>query len=177
MSIVKSIPDGSRLMIVGGVFSADFNVPTVGRYDFTNSLNAGNDFRNRKVNLGLELNPGSLYYADKLSFSANLSESDFLEVIDLTDEENIPKIYMRTSVDLKQVYAYSSRIFKFYENFEIGQYFLNSNVKNFLLADFSAVLKQNANMVGVGTVFAQLSISIYEIVDTTFIGEWRKKNG
>lgn len=177
MAIIKNIPDGSRLMIVGGVFSADFNVPTVGRYDFTESKNAGGDYRNRKVSLGIELNPGALYYADKLSFNCNISESDFLETIDLSSEENIPKFYMRTSVDLKSVYAYSARIFKFYENFEIGQYFFNSNVKNYLLADFSAKLKQNANLVGVGTISAQLSMSIYEIVDTKFIGEWRKING
>lgn len=177
MAIVKKIPDGSRLMIVGGVFSADFNNPTIGRYDFTESLTAGGDYRNRKVNLGIELNPGSLYYADKLSFNCNIAESDFLETIDLSSQENIPKFYMRTSVDLKSVYAYSSRIFKFYENFEIGQYFFNSNVKNYLLADFGAKFKQNANMVGVATMFAQLSMSIYEIVDTDFIGEWRNKNG
>jgi hypothetical protein len=177
MSIVKTIPDGSRLMIVGGVFSADFNNPTIGRYNFTDSLNASSDFRNRGVSLGLELNGGSLYYADKLSFNCNVAESDFLETIDLSNDENIPKFYMRTSVDLKSVYAYSARIFKYYENFEIGQYFLNNNSKNVLLADFSARFKQNANMVGVGTMYAQLSLSIYEIVDTSFIGEWRKKNG
>ena len=177
MSIVKKIPDGSRLMIVGGVFSADFNVPTIGRYNFTDAQNGSSNFRNRGVDLGIELVPGSLYYADKLSFSANVAESDFLESIDLTDNENIPRFYMRTSGDLKSVYAYSSRVFKYYENFEIGQFFFNSNVKNNLLADFSAKLKQNANMVGVGTLFAQLSMSIYEIYDTDFIKEWRVKNG
>jgi hypothetical protein len=177
MAIVKQIPDGSRLMIIGGVFSADFNVPTVGRYDFTNAQDAGSNFRNRGVDLGIELVPGSLCYADKLSFSANVAENDFLECIDLSDNENIPRFYMRTSGDLKSVYAYSSRVFKYYENFEIGQYFFNSNVKNNLLADFSAKFKQNANLVGVGTIFAQLSMSIYEIYDTDFIGEWRKKNG
>lgn len=177
MAIVKQIPDGSRLMIVGGVFSADFNTPTVGRYNFTDMLDANSNFKNRKVNLGIELNPGSLYYADKLSFNCNIAESDFLESIDLSSEENIPKFYMRTSVDLKSVYAYSARIFKFYENFEIGQYFFNSNVKNYLLADFGARFKQNANMVGVTTMYAQLSLSIYEIVDSEFIGKWRKQNG
>lgn len=177
MAIVKNIPDNSRLMLVGGVFAADFNVPTIGRYNFTDSLTSSGDFRNRKVSLGIVLNPGSLYYADKLSFNCNVAESDFLETIDLTDEENIPKFYMRTSVDLKSVYAYSARIFKYYENFEIGQYFFNSNVKNTLLADFGAKFKQNANMVGLTTMYAQLSLSIYEIVDTNFIGEWRNKNG
>jgi hypothetical protein len=176
MSIIKTIPDSSRLMIVGGVFSADYNDPTIGRYNFTD-IKTGGNYRNRGVNLGIELNPGSLYYADKLSFSANIDESDFLETIDLSSTENIPKFYMRTAIDLKSVYAYSSRIFKYYENFEIGQYFFNQNVKNYLVADFSAVLKQNANMVGVGTIFAQLSLSIYEIVDTNFIGKYRKENG
>jgi hypothetical protein len=177
MSIIKEIPDGSRLMIVGGVFSATYNVPTVGRYNFTDEKDVNLNYKNRGVNLGIELNPGALYYADKLSFSANIAESDFLETIDLTDLENIPRFYMRTSVDLKSVYSYSSRIFKYYENFEIGQYFFNTNTKNYLLADFSAKMKQNANMVGVTTIFAQLSMSIYEIVDTEFIGKWRVKNG
>jgi len=177
MSIIKEIPDGSRLMIVGGVFSADYNTPTIGRYNFTDALDVNLNFRNRSVNLGIELNPGALYYADKLSFSSNIAESDFLETIDLSDSENIPRFYMRTSVDLKSVYSYSSRIFKYYENFEIGQYFFNSNTKNFLYADFSAKLKQNANLVGVGTIYSQLSMSIYEIIDTEFIGKWRVKNG
>jgi hypothetical protein len=163
-----TIPKSSRLSLVGGIFKATFNAPTIGKYDFTNLKNAGGNFVNRGVPLGLVLNPTSIYFVNKLSFSMSIDEGVFLSSIDTTTPDTIPNVNFRPPPENINIYNYPLRLLNYFDNRDIDSFFIVSNAKDILAADFRAVLNQTADLVGIGTVYAQVSICIYEINDYDF---------
>lgn len=173
MSIMLKIPRSSRLSLIGGIFKSVFGNPTIGKYDFTNYAEGGDRF-NVAVPLGLAMNPKYLYFFHQLNFSLSIDEGTFLTAIAAA---TVPTLSVKDSTTNKILFGSPFRLFRYFEGNAIDSFHYNLNSKGIFIADFQCLLNQVADLVGIDTVLAQVSFSIYEITDIAYINEFLKKNG
>lgn len=173
MSIMLNIPRSSRLSLLGGIFKGVLGNPTVGKYDFTNYKEGGNRF-NVAVPLGLPMNPKYLYFFHELNFSLNIDEGTFLTAI---EAGTVPTLSVKDSTTNKILFGSPFRLFRYFEGNAIDSFHYNLNSAGIFIADFQCLLNQIADLQGIQTVLAQVSFSIYEITDITYINEYLKKCG
>jgi hypothetical protein len=172
MSLKSTIPKNSRLSVVGGIFKGVFNSPSAGKYDFTNYTVAGTR-GNYSVPLGLNLRPNYLYFFHQLNFSLSIDEGTYLTAI---DSGTVPTLTIKDSTTNKTIFNQPFRMFRYFENAAIDTFHYNLNLNDELIADFQCILNQVAEIVGVGTIYAQASLSIYEIMDHKYIEEFKKES-
>lgn len=173
MSIMKQIPQAARLHLIGGKFKAVLNDPTVGKYDFTN-YKVGGDRFNVAVPLGLDMNPKYLYFFNQLNFSLSIDEGDFLNAISV---DTVPTLSVKDSSTGKIIFGSPFRLFRYFEGNDVDSFHYNLNSKGFFIADFQCLLDQIPNLVGIQTIIAQVSFSVYEIIEIDYINAFLKKSG
>ena len=171
MSLKSIIPKGSKLAIVGGIFTAHLNDPTIGKYDFTN-YRIGGTRVNCAVDMGLVMRPNFVYFFHELHFSLSIDEGSFLEAI---AGEAVPSLSVKDSQSRKNIFKAPFRLFRYFENSAIDTYYYNINANNSLIGDFQAVISQTADLVGIDFLYAQLSMSIYEITREQFIKDYKNE--
>lgn len=171
MALKYAIPKSANLAIVGGVFKAVLNNPTIGKYDFTNYAPAGDRY-NAAVQLGLNLNPNYLYFFHQMQFSLSCAESVYLSAI---DPGSVPELKVRDSTSRKQIFKAPFRLFRYFENSAVDYFHFNLNSNASLIADFQAQFIQVAELVGITEIYAQVSFSVYEITDSAYIQDYKRE--
>lgn len=156
MSTTFQIPDKAALLPVSAVFTAAFNVPTPGFYDFTNTA------ANQNV-LVIPLRQNVIYFIDTYSVGANITEEQFLESI-----TTFPLLKLFRRFQQSNLYKNDLRIINFTDNGELSNFFYSDQANDQLLFTFTGVLRQLASMVGIATVRIQVSMNIYEIEEQYF---------
>ena len=172
MAVNSIIPKSAKLAVIGGLFKAELNNPTIGKYDFINYKVGGNRF-NALVDLGLAMNPNYLYFFHQMNFSLSIDEGTFLNAI---EPGTVPELSIKDSSSRKSIFKSPFRLFRYFENSAVDSFHLNSNANARLIADFQCVLTQVADLVGVLNVYAQVSLSVYEITDNSFIEAYKKES-
>ena len=166
MPLENTIPKKSDLAVVGSIFHAVLNNPMIGSYDFTQYAPAGTRL-NVAVDTGLTLNPNFLYFYHQMNFSLSIEEGVFLRTI---HPATVPELTLRDSSTMKNIFHAPFRMIKYFQNAAIDAFHLNLNKSSRLIADFSCVIDQSVpELVGVTDIYAQLSLSVYEITDRNFI--------
>jgi hypothetical protein len=174
MPLNSIIPKNSHLSVIGGLFKAVLNVPTIGKYDFINYAPAGSRF-NVAVDLGLAMNPNYLYYFHQMSFSFSFGEEIYLSAI---DPGTVPALTIRDSSTSKNIFHAPFRMLKYFENAAVDSFHFNLNTNAHMIADFQAVLVQVPAIIGITDIFAQVSFMVYEISDPSFKEKYlREKKG
>lgn len=156
MSTVFQIPDKSVLIPISTVFQATFNVPTVGFYDFTNTV------ANQGV-LAVNLRQNSIYFIDRFSVGGNITEQQFLESI-----TTFPQLKVYKRFQGSNLYRNLIPITNFIDNGELSNFFFSDMRNDQLLFDFTGVLRQLASMIGLAVVRIQVSFNVWEINDQYF---------
>jgi hypothetical protein len=169
MALNSLIPKKSHLSVIGGLFRAVLNNPTAGKYDFTNYAPVAARY-NVAVDLGLAMNPDYLYFFSQMSFSLSMGEGVFMSAI---DAGTVPTLTVRDSSTMKNIFHAPFRLFRYFENAGVDSYHFNANRTARLIADFQAVLVQTADLVGVSDVYAQVTFAVYEIIDPSFIANYK----
>lgn len=172
MALDYKIPKSARLAIVGGVFKAVFNNPTVGKYDFTNYSPAGSRY-NVAIPLGLNLNPNYLYFFHQMGFSLSCDEGTFLSAI---EPGTVPELKVRDSTTNKSIFHAPFRLYRYFENAAVDQFHFNLNSNAVLIADFQAIIQTVPALVGTVDLYAQVSFSVYEITDTRYIMDYKRES-
>lgn len=171
MSLKFEIPKSSECAVIGGIFKATFNAPTIGYYDFTNYPTVITK-SNNAVSLGLDMNPNYLYYFHQFNFSISTDESIFLSAI---APGTFPEFKIRDSITKKQLFHHTFRLIKYYSNAAIDFFYYNLNSNTSMVGDFQALLTQPASLVGISALYAQISFTVYEITDVKFIQDMKKE--
>jgi hypothetical protein len=169
MPLENRVPKNSKLAIVGGIFKGVYGDPTTGKWDFTKYAVTGTRVNNA-VDFGLKMRPHYLYFFHQMNFSLSIDEGDYLTAI---DTGTVPVLTLRDSTSFKSIFNYPFRMFRYFENSAVDSYHYNLNANADLLGDFQCVLQQVANLLGVDTIFAQVSMSVYEISDEPFIDAYK----
>jgi hypothetical protein len=169
MPLQATIPKKSDLAVVGSIFHAVLNNPVIGGYDFTNYAPAGTRV-NVAVDTGLQLNPNFLYFYHQMNFSLSIEEGVFLRVI---HPATVPELTLRDSSSMKNIFHAPFRMIKYFQNTAIDTFKLNLNTASRLIADFNCLLDQSVpELVGVNDIYAQVSLSVYEITDRDYINQF-----
>lgn len=163
MSISKTIPQDSRFIQTVNRFTALFNVPSLGQYNFENG--AVNQF----LNVYQPLQKNHLYMIEKYSFSATVDEGIFLEAT-----ANVCTFQLFKAVDRQVIFQAPVQLINYADGISCVAYFWTAQDGDRLVATFRGLLNQPAGLVGVPSVVAQVTLNIYEIVDTDWIQEFKQ---
>ena len=161
--IVHPIPRQAKFLPSDTKFTAAFNIPFVGGYDFNTAAN-----QNVKV---LELVPNSVYYVDNLSVGANIPKEDYLGAILIT-----PLLTFKHSIGNEIIYSRSFPIVQLYEQKEATVFFNSQKTGDFLSLSLTGQLNQTAELVGKDPIALDVSLSIYQISERDY-KEWFDSKG
>jgi len=168
-TIYGLIPKNSKPFTTSNIFTAQFNVPTLGKYDFTATPGNRGQTVFRMVN-------SSVYFIASLSFSATTPEGDFLSAIDISAAANFPQWRLRFNSDQTILHPYPFPVVTYFDDRQFQTFVSSQQSEDILLMDFSGVLNQIAALVGVGEIRAQVSTLVYEIIDNNWIKPYRDKS-
>ena len=163
MSILYKIPEKARYIPTENTFSASFNTPTFGVYDFGIAANT-----NVSV---LKMQANTVYFINALSIGGNIASEDFLSSISTT-----PKIYLKRKNSGENVYTSPIPILRYFDNKEISAWSLSDKGDDELLITFTGVLNQIIATMGVSPITLAVSLSIYAIDDNIWNAAFRNKN-
>jgi hypothetical protein len=171
MALKSEIPKSAKLAVIGGIFKATLNAPTIGYFDFTlNGMPLGRN--NTSVKLGLNMSGNYLYFFHKMNFSLSCDEGTFLSAI---KTGTVPTLTVRESTSRNNIFYAPMRLFRYMENQAIDSYHLNQNNLSEFVADFQAILIMVPDLVGISNLYAQVSFDVYEITDNDFIMDYKRQ--
>ena len=157
--MVLKIPIDSLFRPTVNLFTATFNTPAPGQYDFGVAANADQAV--------LPINGTNLFYISIANFSATVPESAFLENIATT-----PQIRFLTTQNKKPLYGGTYPLAKYLVTNEVGTFFESKQGNDTLTATFTGLLNQNASLLPFGTITAVVALNIWEISDRGFIDQF-----
>ena len=167
--IFDIIPKNSKPFTTSNIFSGTFNVPTLGKYDFTGTI--GNQAQH-----AFEMVNTSIYYIASVSFSATIPEGDFLSAIDKTSKETFPAWRLKFASDRTIVHPRSFPVVQYFDDTFFETFVYSQQANDFIDIDFTGVLNQTASLVGVIEIKAQVSLILYEIIDQNFVKSYRDRS-
>lgn len=154
MSIIQPIPHNARYVSANNIFSAAFNSPTIGKYDFGIAGNQNVDV--------LELQSNSIYYIDTMSIGGNITTEDYLGAIN-----TLPKLTLRRKIGAENLYSRQIPIVQFFQEKQISNFIKSDKGGDFLTLSFEGVLNQTNSLLGISAISINIFLSIY-IVDDNF---------
>lgn len=164
MSISISIPNNSQPIWTANIFTAAFNVPTLNRYDFTNTVANQNQ-------ISFQLLNKALYYIDRIAFSSNIPVEVFQQAL---IGASLPFVSIKKSRDNQQIYLRQLNFLQFYEGLELNCHFYTNQVPDQLLLTFGGVFLQPGPIAGLPALSCFVQLSIYEITDIDFLNKWQR---
>ncbi len=150
------IPRDSIFRPVVNLFTASFNSPTLGKYNWGVTANVKQTV--------LNINPQNLFFISTMNFSATVPESAFLENIETT-----PKIQFVMDQNSESMYGGAYPVAKYLGDNDISAFFWSRQADDILTATFTGQLGQNASMIAFSSVIAVVALNTYEITDKDFI--------
>lgn len=160
MSISYQIPHTSHYFTKTNIFTATFNIPTVGKYDFGIAGNAG-------INI-TELQKNKVYLIDRVSIGGNISEANYLDAIDV-----LPEFRLKKLIKNENVYFLPYSIVNYLDDSNITAWVLSEKGGDILRIDLTGLLNQTADLIGVTTIKLHVTFSIFIISSTVFYAKFR----
>jgi len=157
--ITISLPKSTRFLQPVIRFSATFNAPTLGKYNFGIPANTGAVLIDT---LGLS----SIYLIDNINVGGTIDEGEYLFSV---ANNPFPLLRLRTRIDNQAVYAYPLPILNYIDNQPTLAWIASTKGGDGLLADFTGVLDQTPALVGVPKISIAVSFNVYQITDSAFV--------
>lgn len=156
MSLILQLPPFSQFYQPLVRFTATFNAPLAGGYDWNIAGNTSVPFQLIRKN--------QLYLIERYSFSATIPEGDFLGAV-LT----VPTLSVRIPRETdRQIYPTPIPLVNYIDGLETLIY-AYSNEDQQLQATFRGQLSQTPPLVGIPTITAQVQFNIYEVKNKDWI--------
>lgn len=170
MGISYQVPTEARYIPTSTIFSAAFNgnPANPGKYDF--NLNAVGPI-NQNVVVD-EMQPNTIYLIERMSAGGNITESQFLEAIDVFCFVDIKK-----SLGKQRCHPKPIPIANYFDGQETATWIYSDKGGERLTLSFQGVLNQLPSMVGIATVKVQISLNLYAIESAYFVGAFRNVQG
>lgn len=162
MSIIYQIPHNARYLQTKNIFTATFNNPELGKYDFGVAGNTDVKIQ--------DIFKGTIYLIERVVVGGNIPEVDYSGAI-----ETFPQIKLRFKKTKTIVYKLPLPIVKYYDNLDVVAWVYTDIGNDELMADFTGLLDQTADLVGITEVKINVSFAMYAIEDTNFKIRFRDK--
>lgn len=164
MSFVFQIPKTSQYIQTSNTFSAAFNVPTLGLYDFNV---AGN--QNQTV---IPLNPNSIYLLNKVTIGGTIPQETYLFNI-----VTLPLITLNYKKEKQRIYQKPIPVVQFVDGLEaIAWLWTDQSDDDLEMSIKPGQLSQDAFLVGVTPIKINVSLSLFEISDNGFVQDFKNPN-
>lgn len=150
MSISLTIPTSAKPYLTDNEFSAAFNVPTLGQYDWGVAANVKQPV--------LTLTEGSVYIIERVCFSCDIAEEKFLDARNTT-----PLMQLHKLDNNSQVFPTSQPFILYNKNLEEVFFFQTDLKEEQLAITFTGTLNQTPALVGDATIKANVQLLIYEV--------------
>lgn len=151
--ITYKLPKRIRYIPASAIFSATFNVPAIGQYDFNG--NTQTFIKN--------LLPHSVYMIDSISIAGNIASEDFLSAID-----TVPLFNLRKTLDKENIFDVPIQIHGFSTDRQIVHFFRTGLNNCGLIASITGVLNQLPSFIGLVTLDLSINLSIHAIDESDF---------
>lgn len=168
MSLPIKLPISARPTLTANIFTATWNAPTVGKYDFTNV--AAN--QNQTV---YTLTGSSIYIIERACFGTTLSEANFQESIDSTI--GLPSLIFKTLKTGQQIFPRPLPFVNYLDNLELLLFIPSDQKDDQIVVSFEAVLDQIPDTVGIDTIRAFVQLNIYEVDNTAWVRRFYHDQG
>jgi hypothetical protein len=164
MSLQYSIPKTATYLPTNNEFTAVFNVPTPGVYDFAAPAN-----QSRSV---LAMNTNAIYLINRITVGGTISQESYLGNI-----VTLPIMTLRYIKENQRVYPLSIPLNQFVDGAEAVAWFWSDKQDDGLTMSIATgVLSQDADLVGRPDIRITVSLSIFEITDNGFIQDFKQNN-
>lgn len=160
MGLIREIPKRSIYIPTVNRFSAAFNVPAVGQYDF--GVPANQDV------IVMRATRGMVYWLDRVSFTATAADGDYLSAISMQ-----PTLKLSWQQDGATIFSRPFPLVNYRDGQECNTVMETTKGNEHVLASVSGVLNQIPNWIGIGAITLQVSLDVYEIHDLNFLSAWR----
>ncbi|MGB7569592.1 MAG: hypothetical protein WBM07_17140 [Chitinivibrionales bacterium] len=154
--ISYKIPKKIRFNPASAIFTATYNTPTLGKYDFNG----------QKQVFVAKLLPRTAYLIDNVSIGGNISSENYLGAI-----ENLPSLVLQKSRGTgagEAIFESSLKILGFSNDRQVAVFFETGANNIDLVATLSGTLLQTAELFGVTAVKLSISFSIYVIDEVSY---------
>lgn len=158
--ITYNLPRRIRYVPASGIFTATFNVPTVGKYDYNGQV----------VTLAQRLLPNSVYLIDSLSIAGTVSSEDFLSAID-----QIPQLTIVKTLNDENIFDGPIQIHSFSTDRQIVHFYKTGHNNTGIAGKLTGVLNQIPDFVGLATISLSINLSIHAIDESSFEKDFTKK--
>lgn len=158
MSLVNKIPSGSWPRIASLYVTTVFNAVSPGLYDFSNVDGL----------LDVPIKNGRLYLIDKMNFTANFEQRDYIESL-----QRAAKITFKFDRGKQPVYSRPILLPNYFNNAALTHFFYHDQRDTNLACTVDGSFLQTANMVGQNEFNFRFQFFIYEISDRDYIEEFR----
>ena len=163
MSIIKSIPKDSAFIQPVNFFDATFNAPIVGAYSFNTPANHGQ--------IVFPITKTGVFLIDRYSFSCSVDEGVYLRSVNI-----MPVFRLRRQKDNLVVYKKPIPCMNYIDSAEAIVFYNSDNQDDNLICDFEGLLNQVAETVGIVSIRCQVTLNIYEIINSDWIKEFRQRS-
>lgn len=154
----------AQFLSTSTLFSAAFNVPTPGRYDYDNTIAAQNV-------VVIELFPGTIYWIRTITVGGNISEQDYLGAI-----VTFPQLTVRRQSNPNQgVLRFPIPLNKYINAADCNTWIVNDNLRDNLTLSLGGTFIQLPSMIGVATLRINVALTIYGFNDQKFAAAFRGK--
>ena len=158
--VTYSLPRRIRYIPASGIFTAAFNVPTAGKYDF-----AG-----QSITFIEKLSPGSVYLIDSFSVGGNISGEDYLSAIDV-----VPRIKLCKAQDDENVFDGDIPLSGFFSDRQLVHFFETGLNNCTIKAILTGSLIQTVDLIGVPSVSLSVSFSLHRIDEKDYAKNFQEK--
>jgi hypothetical protein len=164
MSLQYSIPKTSIYLQTANIFTASFNVPVPGFYDFNIPAN-----QNRNV---LQMDKNAVYLINKITIGGSIAQESYLQNMVV-----VPSIVLKYSTEFQRVYNLSIPVVQYVDGLEAVAWFWTEKLNEMLTMTIdTGRLSQDAILIGVPSVSLNVTLSIFEIKDNGFIQSFKSDN-
>ena len=153
-------------ILTANSFTATFNAPTLGRYDFGIAANQNQTLQ--------AIKPQHIYIIERVAFSLNIASGVFQEAIDKTN--GFPRLKITKKSRKKNIYAKDQPLIIYLNNFETVFFAQTPQTGDELQASFNGQFFQPGAIIGQPTIEAYLQFNIYEVRDPLWIKSFLQRN-
>jgi hypothetical protein len=157
--ITPVIPRRIRYIPASGIFTAAFNVPTIGSFDFNGQY----------LELVPNLLPNTVYLIDSFSLSGNVASEDFLNSI-----LSVPSLSVMKTLEKEAIFDRPIQIHNFFTDRQIVRFFKTGHNKTGLAATLTGNLNMIPAFVGLAGISLSINFSLHAIDDSAFEKEFSK---
>ena len=158
--ITYNLPRRIRYVPGSGIYTAVFNVPTIGQYDFAGQT----------VELVKSLVPNTVYLIDSYSVAGNVAGEDFLSAI-----ATVPALTLQKTLNNENIFDGPIQIHSYFTDRQIVHFFKTGHNKTGLAGKLSGVLNQIPAFVGLASISLSINFSLHAIDESGFEKDFSKK--